>query len=285
MIICHPCHPSHLCQDPDSISRTFLEQFVLCSWQKKYSQRHALFSLVKICIDRHIYGFTLACSLRFLRPTYHVFVLCGLFFLNSLPSYLSGDKSLHRAIFGPNFINFRRVPTVIFLFFFKSDNDFDKLISLTSALKTNCNMAILAILNFTYLSQSHTSKIEIQRNINTLFWVYLQSFTIMLSTGIPQQCRTKSLNQQRERSYVSPSLAQAPLQLVDCRTQLICTWIFICSIEKLKEHSREIRSSRLFKGWNKRNLQILNFVTPPHHVNRAALSRVKAKGEKSYYFT
>ena len=29
MIICHPCHPSHLCQDPDAISRTFLEQFVL----------------------------------------------------------------------------------------------------------------------------------------------------------------------------------------------------------------------------------------------------------------
>ena len=166
------------------------------------------------------------------------------FFLNSLPSYLSGDKSLHRAIFGPNFINFRRVPTVIFLFFFKSDNDFDKLISLTSALKTNCNMAILAILNFTYLSQSHTVEIEIQRNIDTLFWVYLQSFTIMLSTDIPLQCRTKLLNQQRERSYVSPSLAQSPVQLVGCRTQLICTWIFICSMEKLKEHNREICTAR-----------------------------------------
>ena len=29
MIIRHPCHHCHLCQDPDSISRTFLEQFVL----------------------------------------------------------------------------------------------------------------------------------------------------------------------------------------------------------------------------------------------------------------
>ena len=29
MIIRHPRHPSHLCQDPDSISQTFLEQFVL----------------------------------------------------------------------------------------------------------------------------------------------------------------------------------------------------------------------------------------------------------------
>ena len=29
MIFCHPHHPSHLCQDPDSISRTFLKQFVL----------------------------------------------------------------------------------------------------------------------------------------------------------------------------------------------------------------------------------------------------------------
>ena len=28
-IICNPRHPSHLSQDPDSISRTFLEQFVL----------------------------------------------------------------------------------------------------------------------------------------------------------------------------------------------------------------------------------------------------------------
>ena len=29
MIIRPPCHPSHLCQDPDSIWGTFLEQFVL----------------------------------------------------------------------------------------------------------------------------------------------------------------------------------------------------------------------------------------------------------------
>ena len=28
--------------------------------------------------------------------------------------------------------------------------------------------------------------------------------------------------------------------VVDCPTQLICTWIFICSMTKLKEHSREI---------------------------------------------
>ena len=31
MIICHSCHPSHLCQDPDSTSLTFLEQLVLVS--------------------------------------------------------------------------------------------------------------------------------------------------------------------------------------------------------------------------------------------------------------
>ena len=31
MIICHPRHPSHLCQDPDLISQTFLKQFVLVS--------------------------------------------------------------------------------------------------------------------------------------------------------------------------------------------------------------------------------------------------------------
>ena len=29
MIVRHPSHPSHLCKDPDSISRTLLEQFVL----------------------------------------------------------------------------------------------------------------------------------------------------------------------------------------------------------------------------------------------------------------
>ena len=28
-IIWHPCHPSHLWQDPESILRTFLEQFFL----------------------------------------------------------------------------------------------------------------------------------------------------------------------------------------------------------------------------------------------------------------
>ena len=31
------CHPSHLCQDPDSISRTFLEQFVLVLLAQKKS--------------------------------------------------------------------------------------------------------------------------------------------------------------------------------------------------------------------------------------------------------
>ena len=31
MVICHPHHPRHLCQDPYSISCTFLEQFVLVS--------------------------------------------------------------------------------------------------------------------------------------------------------------------------------------------------------------------------------------------------------------
>ena len=30
-----PCHPSHLCQDTGSISRTFLEQCVLVSFQLK----------------------------------------------------------------------------------------------------------------------------------------------------------------------------------------------------------------------------------------------------------
>ena len=29
-------------------------------------------------------------------------------------------------------------------------------------------------------------------------------------------------------------------KFVDCQTQLICTWVFICSMTKLKEHSREI---------------------------------------------
>ena len=44
--------------------------------------------------------------------------------------------------------------------------------------------------------------------------------------------------------------------LVDCPTQLICTWIFICSMTKLKEHSREICYSTIlccgvhhFKGY------------------------------------
>ena len=39
MIVCHPRHPNHLSQDPDSISRTFLEQFVLV--------------LTCICTDKH----------------------------------------------------------------------------------------------------------------------------------------------------------------------------------------------------------------------------------------
>ena len=29
VIICHPRHPSHICQDPDSISWTFVEKIVL----------------------------------------------------------------------------------------------------------------------------------------------------------------------------------------------------------------------------------------------------------------
>ena len=33
---------------------------------------------------------------------------------------------------------------------------------------------------------------------------------------------------------------QVPPDLVDCPTQLICNWIFICPVTKLKEHSREI---------------------------------------------
>ena len=50
--------------------------------------------------------------------------------------------------------------------------------------------------------------------------------------GAPNLCITIS-------SLVSQS------QLVDCPTQLICTWIFIrCSMTKLKEHSREICYTR-----------------------------------------
>ena len=48
--------------------------------------------------------------------------------------------------------------------------------------------------------------------------------------------------------------------LVDCPTQLICTWIFICSMTKLKEHSREIcygGLSRLTVSFNR--VQILKF--------------------------
>ena len=37
MVICHPHHPSHLYKDPDSISRTFLEQFVLVLLAEKKS--------------------------------------------------------------------------------------------------------------------------------------------------------------------------------------------------------------------------------------------------------
>ena len=33
---------------------------------------------------------------------------------------------------------------------------------------------------------------------------------------------------------------QVPPDLVDCPTQLICNWIFICPVTKLKEYSREI---------------------------------------------
>ena len=39
IITWHPCHPSQLCQDPDSISRTFLEQFVLVSTMWMQSKR------------------------------------------------------------------------------------------------------------------------------------------------------------------------------------------------------------------------------------------------------
>ena len=38
MIIRHPCHPSHLCQDPDSIWRTFVEQFVLAQEARQYPE-------------------------------------------------------------------------------------------------------------------------------------------------------------------------------------------------------------------------------------------------------
>ena len=42
MIIRHPPHPSHLCQDPDSISRTFPEQCVLVFC---YKTPHNLFAV------------------------------------------------------------------------------------------------------------------------------------------------------------------------------------------------------------------------------------------------
>ena len=41
------------------------------------------------------------------------------------------------------------------------------------------------------------------------------------------------------RAGKSDRQEKAPFGIVDCLTQLICTWIFICSMPKLKEHSRE----------------------------------------------
>ena len=42
--------------------------------------------------------------------------------------------------------------------------------------------------------------------------------------------------------HASPNWLHSQLSfpVVDCPTQLICSWIFICSMSKLKEHSREI---------------------------------------------
>ena len=39
MIILHPRHSNHLCQDPDSISQTFLEQFVLVNKVRAVEQK------------------------------------------------------------------------------------------------------------------------------------------------------------------------------------------------------------------------------------------------------
>ena len=47
MIICPPCHPSQLCQETDSISRTFLQQFVLVNIFQSTSQAQAFQVLLK----------------------------------------------------------------------------------------------------------------------------------------------------------------------------------------------------------------------------------------------
>ena len=43
MIICHPRHSSHLCQDSDSIPRTFLKQFVLV-WRRPKEEKKLFFN-------------------------------------------------------------------------------------------------------------------------------------------------------------------------------------------------------------------------------------------------
>ena len=54
--------------------------------------------------------------------------------------------------------------------------------------------------------------------------------------------------------------------LVDCPTQLVCTWIFICSMTKLKEHSREICYSRLQFAWSKHWLLTSWLLTCVHDI-------------------
>ena len=63
MIICHPRHPNHLSQDPDSISRTFLEQFALvlflteikdqCCYCWKSANHHK--NIIDFCIRPYAY--------------------------------------------------------------------------------------------------------------------------------------------------------------------------------------------------------------------------------------
>ena len=49
MIICHPRHRSDLCQDPDSISRAFLEQFARVTVSKYYTTMFCPFTVIIHC--------------------------------------------------------------------------------------------------------------------------------------------------------------------------------------------------------------------------------------------
>ena len=62
MIICHPCHPTHLSKDPDSMSQTFLEQFALVSLNLEQKSAHfplpsgiRLNPLIYLCSDFYLF--------------------------------------------------------------------------------------------------------------------------------------------------------------------------------------------------------------------------------------